>query len=72
MEAVPSPLAKLLARVYKQTTTKGEMLENMKVAVVSLIYKDKGTRDDYAKYRPIAVVSSLVYRILAKAHGHSH
>jgi len=42
------------------------MLENMKVAVVSLIYKDKGTRDDYAKYRPIAV-SSLVYRILAKA-----
>ena len=33
------------------------MLENMKVAVVSFIYKDKGTRDDYAKYRPIAVSS---------------
>jgi len=45
---------------------KGDMLDIMKTAVVSLIYKNKGLRKDLSKYRPIAV-SSIIYRIMAKA-----
>ena len=38
----------------------------MCTSVVSLIYKEKGLRNDLSKYRPIAV-SSILYRIMAKA-----
>ena len=70
-ERPPSALASLLARVYHDCAQCthggcGDMLEIMKTSIVSLIYKDKGMRHDVSKYRPIAV-SSIVYRILAKA-----
>ena len=38
----------------------------MRKATASLIYKQKGKRDDLSKYRPITV-SSAEYKILAKA-----
>ena len=42
------------------------MLDTMRTSVISLIFKDKGSRGDISKYRPIAV-NSIVYRIMSKA-----
>ena len=42
------------------------MMEDMRTAIVSLIYKEKGMRHHLKYYRPIAV-ASVVYRILARA-----
>ena len=65
-----SPLANLLSCVYKQCAIgengDGRMLDIMRTSVVSLIFKDKGSRGDISKYRPIAV-NSIVYRIMSKA-----
>ena len=64
-ERPPSPLAHLLAAVFKQCAQNGDMMASMKISIVSLIYKNKGKRHDLSKYRPIAV-SSIIYRILAR------
>ena len=62
----PSPLAQTIASVFKSCADSGEMLSQMRTSIVSLIYKEKGRRDDLSKYRPIAV-NSILYRVLAKA-----
>ena len=64
--AVPSPLANLLAHVFLRCAKDGQMMDMMRDSTVSLIYKDKGSRTDLGKYRPIAVNSTL-YRIMAKS-----
>ena len=66
-EMVPSPLATLLAETYAECARPGgRLLDCMTESVVSLIYKEKGKREDLGKYRPIAV-SSVIYRIMAKS-----
>ena len=61
----PSPLARLLTKVFLECAEKGELFCTMKDSTVSLIYKEKGKRSDIGKYRPIAV-NSIIYRIMAK------
>ncbi|MCP4466212.1 MAG: hypothetical protein GY813_05625, partial [Halieaceae bacterium] len=63
---VPSPLAHLITAAFVDSITVQQRLpRDMVTAVVSLIYKNKGMRNDLSKYRPIAV-SSVLYRILAR------
>ena len=38
----------------------------MRTGVISLLYKDKGHRDDIDNYRPITVLTTL-YKILSRA-----
>ena len=61
----PSPLARLLTKVFLECAEKGELFESMKDSTVSLIYKENEKRSDIGKYRPIAV-NSIIYRIMAK------
>ena len=44
----------------------GTMTPNMRTGIVSLLYKDKGPRDDLRHYRPITVLCTL-YKILSRA-----
>jgi len=39
---------------------------DMRTGVISLLYKDKGRRDDIDNYRPITVLTTL-YKILSRA-----
>ena len=58
-------LAPLLHKLYKQVLERGEMTPEMAKAVLSPIYKNKGSTSDQAMYRPISV-TTIAYRILAK------
>ena len=63
----PSPLSHLMAEAFQECATRPEGLPpSMCTSIVSLIYKEKGRRNDLSKYRPIAV-NSILYRIMAKA-----
>ena len=56
-ERAPSALARLVSATLLQCTTgghnEGQMLDIMRTSIVSLIFKDKGSRGDIGKYRPI-------------------
>ena len=54
-ERGPSPLSHLMADAFQECAQKGKLLPEMRTSVVSLIYKEKGLRNDLSKYRPIAV-----------------
>ena len=65
----PSPLTHLISMAFIECAHApggGKLMPCMCTSVVSLIYKEKGLRNDLSKYRPIAV-SSILYRIMAKA-----
>ena len=66
-EEVPSELAKLMAAAFKQIHTSGKAPEQMRNAVVTLLYKDKGQRENLKYYRPIAVANAV-----GKIFGMSH
>ena len=71
---VPSELYKLhrkqfipvIAEALKHMLETGELSPDMKHSVITLIWKEKGERDDREMYRPIAV-TDILYRILARA-----
>ena len=44
----------------------GSMSPNMRTGIISILFKDKGRRDDLRNYRPITVLCSL-YKILSRA-----
>ena len=58
-------LAPLLSKLYKQILERGKMTTRMCKAVLSPIFKNKGSAADPAMYRPISVTTTA-YRILAK------
>ena len=64
--AFGTELAPLLAEMYQECLDRGEMPEGMRRAVVSLVYKKKGSRLSWKNYRPLAV-SCTEYKIMAKA-----
>ena len=65
-EDEPSPLAFLMSQAFREIHASGKAPANMRYAVVSLLYKDKGFRYDLKNYRPIAVANA-VGKILEKA-----
>ena len=58
-------IAPKLSRLYAQVLARGRMTPSMCRAVLSPLYKDKGSPADRAMYRPISV-TTIPYRILAK------
>jgi len=58
-------IAPLLSKLYTDVLAKGHMTPSMCHAINSPIYKNKGSREDRAMYRPISVTTTP-YRILAK------
>ena len=51
----PSRLAYLLAATYRETLEQGVMSQDMRTGVISLLFKDKGRRDNIDNHRPITV-----------------
>jgi exonuclease III len=62
----PSRLAHLLAATYREMLENGEMSQDMRTGVITLLFKDKGHRDNIDNYRPITVLTTL-YKILSRA-----
>ena len=62
----PSRLAHLLAATYREMLEQGVMSQDMRTGVISLLFKDKGRRDNIDNYRPITVLTTL-YKILSRA-----
>ena len=58
-------VAPLLSKLFTDVLTRGSMTPSMCQAVLSPLYKGKGSKDDRAMYRPISV-TTIPYRILAK------
>ena len=58
-------IAPKLSRLYARVLARGRMTPSMCRAVLSPLYKDKGSPADRAMYRPISV-TTIPYRILAK------
>ena len=58
-------VAPLFHRLFKQVLERGRMTPAMAKAVLSPIYKNKGSPSDPAMYRPISV-TTIAYRVLAK------
>ena len=58
-------VAPLLSKLFADVLTRGSMTPSMCQAVLSPLYKGKGSKDDRAMYRPISV-TTIPYRILAK------
>jgi hypothetical protein len=56
-------IAPLLSKLYTDVLAKGHMTPSMCHAILSPIYKNKGSREDRAMYRPISV-TTIPYRIL--------
>ena len=54
-----------LSRLYAKILARGKMTPSMCSAVLSPLYKDKGSPADRAMYRPISV-TTIPYQILAK------
>jgi len=61
-----SKLAHLLSASYREMLAQGIMSIDMRTGIISLLYKDKGRRDDIDNYRPITVLTTL-YNILSRA-----
>ena len=59
-------LIKHLQSLFREILRKGHMPESMREAVVSMLYKDKGERNDPLMYRPVTLTNA-VYRILGRA-----
>jgi len=64
--AFASELAPVLAEAYGECRQSGRLTPEMRRGIVSLVYKNKGTRRSWQNYRPLTV-SATEYRILAKA-----
>jgi len=62
----PSRLAHLLAATYREMLEQGVMSQDVRIGVISLLFKDKGRRDNIDSYRPITVLTTL-YKILSRA-----
>ena len=63
---IVNPFAKLITAALREAVTRPQGLPTeMSTVVISLIYKDKGSRDSLQNYRPIAVMSVL-YKILTR------
>jgi len=62
----PSRLAHLLAATYREMLEQGVMSQDMRTGVTSLLFKDKGRRDNIDNYRPITVLTTL-YKITSRA-----
>ena len=58
-------IAPRLSRLYAEVLARGKMTRSMCHAVLSPLYKEKGSPADRAMYRPISV-TTIPYRILAK------
>ena len=58
-------IAPLLSSLYADVLAKGYMTPSMCHAILTPIYKNKGSKEDRAMYRPISV-TTIPYRILAK------
>ena len=64
--AFAQELSPLLRDMYLECEQDKQMTELMRSAVTSLVYKNKGSRQDLSKYRPLTVTPTE-YKILAKA-----
>ena len=53
-------IAPLLSKLYADVLARGCMTPSMCHAILSPIYKDKGSKDDRAMYRPISVTGKLM------------
>jgi len=62
----PSRLTYLLAATYREMLGQGVMSQDMRTGVISLLFKDKGLRDNIDNYRPITVLTTL-YKIISRA-----
>ena len=58
-------VAPLLGKLFMDVLTRGRMTPSMCHAILSPLYKGKGSKNDRAMYRPISV-TTIPYRILAK------
>ena len=58
-------IAPLLHLLYTELLERGSLSPEMRQAILSPIFKNKGERRDPTKYRPISV-TTMEYRILAK------
>ena len=63
---IANSFATLLSHAFREMLLTGTMTPNMRTGIVSLLYKDKGPRDDLRHYRPITVLCTL-YKILSRA-----
>ena len=52
-------IAPLLSSLYADVLAKGYMTPSMCHAILTPIYKNKGSKEDRAMYRPISVTRSL-------------
>ena len=59
-------LALALHSLYSEMLTRGSMVESMREAVITILYKGKGMREWCKAYRPVSV-TSMEYRVLGKA-----
>ena len=59
-------VAPALQKLFMQLHAEGKMTKAMREAVITLLYKGKGERDDWARYRPVSV-TAIEYRILGRA-----
>ena len=64
--AFASELAPVLTEMYNDCLEDGSLTPLMRSAVTSLIYKQKGSRTDLSKYRPVTVTAAE-YKILTKS-----
>ena len=64
--AFAKELSPLLRDMYLECEQQKQMTPLMRSAVTSLVYKNKGSRQDLSKYRPLTVTPTE-YKILAKA-----
>ena len=61
LELIPERLSK----IFKDLCRTGKMTDLMREAVTTLAYKNKGSKEDWRNYRPIAV-TEMAYRILGR------
>ena len=60
-----SPLAKLMREAFTQIHASGIAPEGMRATIISLLYKEKGSRYNLKYYRPIGVANAVA-RIMEK------
>ena len=63
---MPSPLATLMSEAFAQIHADGITPDGMRTTIISLLYKEKGSRLSLKNYRPIGVSNAIV-RIMEKA-----
>jgi hypothetical protein len=55
-----------LQKLYKAVHSRQKMTPDMRKAIVTLIFKSKGSREDWRNYRPVSV-TTIEYRIMGRA-----